>query len=145
MSILRVWRRSAMVVLWTVASALLTVGCGQSSDPEIDRIRVFGAIEWQGGSVDEGTISLYPISAKGTQTGSKRPSASTAIRGGRYEFTARNGPTVGPHRAEVILYAGEKPRKPGGGSPPPNMLSRDWTFKVDIPEDGPFEKNFTLD
>ena len=145
MSTLRVWRQFVGTIFWAAVSALVTVGCGQSSDPEIDRIRVFGVIEWRGGSVDEGTISLYPVSAKGTQPGSKRPSASTAIRGGRYEFTARNGPTVGPHRAELILYSGEKPRKPSGGSPPPKMQSRDWTFVVDVPKDGPFEKNFSLD
>lgn len=54
MSTLRVWRQFVGIIFWATVSALVTVGCGQSSDPEIDRIRVFGAIEWRGGSVDVG-------------------------------------------------------------------------------------------
>jgi hypothetical protein len=88
-------------------------------------------------------ISFLPVEG---QTG---PAATAAIENGRYQLNRKQGPVAGPHRVVVIVdydakaafFSGPQGRGPG----PPARSPRRWESEVNVPEEGPFEYNVTMD
>lgn len=122
--------------------ALLPGGCGVGSDGP-RRLPVSGHVEREGVAVEEASINFLP--ADGT-TG---PSAVTGITDGEYKFTGQNGPTAGKYRVLIQLPPPKRNRKQDaetGIRAPASTEKTSWEFKgVEIPADGPFETDFTLD
>ena len=77
------------------------------------------------------------------------PAATAGIEDGRYQFTEETGPAAGPHR---VLIRTDPPKgmmvqmldeqQPAGQSAP---AGGPWEFDVDVPPEGSFQKDFTLD
>ncbi|HID21686.1 MAG TPA: hypothetical protein EYP14_04720 [Planctomycetaceae bacterium] len=130
-------------------ASLIASGCQGDVAPR--RVAVSGTVRQTGSPVEQGSISFLP------EKGLQGPAANTAIRQGRYHFTASNGPSPGPHRVLIVL-APEQP--PEGGSAtgpfkakgPPPGTRRDspgdqtrWEFHIVVPDEPKYEKNFVLD
>ena len=114
----------------------IIVGCGGEQGPK--RIVVSGKVRRGGQPMTNASISYLP------EAGHSGPAATTGIIDGQYRFTSKNGPSAGPHGVVIRLGA------PGKGfgkkeEDVPESGARSWQFKADVPEEGPWEKDFTLD
>jgi hypothetical protein len=80
----------------TALCLLASAGCGANVDP---RRPMHGEVTVDSLRVERGSISFLPT---GETVG---PAATTAIAGGRYEFTRSNGPYTGTYRVKVGIIA----------------------------------------
>ncbi len=124
----------------------LLVGCTGGDGP--DRVPMRGSVTRDGSPVAQGTVSLLPAE------GHSGPAATTAIEQGRFEFDGTNGPAAGPHRlvvslgldkADFLATAGKEGAGRGRTGPPVAPSAGRWEFRVDVPKQGPFEYDITLD
>ncbi len=76
-----------------LACLVCVTGCSSATS----RVEVAGEVTVDASPVSDGTISLLP------DRGHRGPAATTAIQGGRFQFTTADGPLPGPHRAVVSL------------------------------------------
>jgi hypothetical protein len=126
-------------------------GCG-SDGP--GRHALYGKIS--GAEDKKGSITFVPLGEP------PRPSATTAITDGRYEFGSDTGPCSGSHRVlvrfdELQPRATAQPEEPAAGSDkilqidrrqrrvtfqPPSFVEK--TVEVEVPEDGPWELDIQL-
>jgi hypothetical protein len=120
----------------------LVAGCG-SGDSEPQRIRVGGEVHVSGAPISGASISYLPKEAH------RGPAATACIEDGHYLFTEDTGPAAGPHRVlirtnppkgmMVRMLDEQKPADPSAHAGGP------WEFHVDVPSEGPFQKDFALD
>lgn len=83
--------RAALLVATVTLFALLP-GCGGDG-----RVKLEGAVSYDGTPIDNGTITFVPAGGEDA----KRPKASARITDGKYAFEADFGPMPGAHRVEV--------------------------------------------
>ena len=114
-------------------------GCGETGPR---RVPIYGMVQQAGSPVPGGILSLLPAE------GHHGPAVTAAIENGRYELDETNGPVAGPHKLVVVLEAGDKMgflrEKSTPSRPSPGSAGR-FEFHVEVPEEGPFEHNVTLD
>ena len=125
------------------AGVLCLSGCG-APEPGPERVPVFGTVERAGAPLSNASISFLP------QEGHSGPAASTGIDGGQYRFTAANGPVAGPHRVVIRLSPpakglGKTDQQRQTEAPSDADGPTNWQFQIDVPAEGPFEKDFRLD
>ncbi len=118
-----------------LAALSIIIGCGGGEGPE--RIVVSGKVERGGQPLGNASISYLPAD------GHQGPAATTGIVDGRYSFTAESGPVAGPHQVVIRLSApgkdfDAKAEKEQAGGP------SSWQLKADVPEQGPWEKDFVV-
>jgi hypothetical protein len=150
-STLRTGRCTMLLGLLGLLACVPLGGCG-SDGP--GRHALYGKIS--GAEEKKGSITFVPLGEP------PRPSATTAIADGRYEFGSDTGPCSGPHRVLVRLdeapgQAAAPSEQPEAGSDkilqidrqqrrvtfqPPSFVEK--TVEVEVPEDGPWELDIHL-
>lgn len=129
--------------MWPLRVGLIVVGllCGCGSEDGPKRIPVHGTVEWSAKAVPDGSISFLPAE------GLKGPAANAPIIEGGYDFTSENGPSPGPHRAVIgfVPPKSELLQSAPTGRGSQGQSRTKWEFDVVIPDEGSFEKSFTLE
>lgn len=128
----------AVLAAWLACAG--SAGCSGRDGPQ--RIVVEGAATRDGSPVEKASISFLPAA------GHHGPAATTMIEQGRYRLGPDEGPAAGPHRVIVEMAGDDKSaflsaaRDEGVPAGPP---ARRWEFEVEVPAEGPFEHDVTLD
>jgi len=126
-----------------LAGMFFSAGCGSGeSGPE--RIAISGKVARAGSPLSNASISYLPTD------GHKGPAATTGIEDGEYRFTKKTGPTAGPHRVVIRLSPPGKDLGPADPEAPakgqiPDENPKSWEYQVDVPAEGPFDKDFHLE
>jgi hypothetical protein len=89
-----VWPRIGRVTGLAVAMLPFVAGCGHPSGPP--RVAVRGEVSLDDSPLKSGVIRFIPTG------GTKGPVAVTAIKEGRYELTAPEGPVLGNNSIEIV-------------------------------------------
>ncbi|MES2788639.1 MAG: hypothetical protein V4719_03385 [Planctomycetota bacterium] len=132
----------------SLLGCVVIAGCGSDqSGPQ--RVAMEGIVTRDGTPLLSGSISLSP------QKGHSGPAVNAGIQDGIYRVSSANGPVAGQYEVLISDNSGLKrdkkleleadregrPRpKPG-----PATKSQSWQFKIDIPDEGAFERDFSLD
>lgn len=140
--------------IWLLALVLAVTLAGCGGGGEVDRHPVFGTI--LGAQDRSGSISFIPFGDP------PRPSATTAVEAGRYEFDRSNGPCSGQHTVIIAFQTPSQPLAPGvpqapGGKPdkfsrPPRRAPgaprpsrpEEKKLQVVVPSSGPWQLDFQL-
>ena len=135
-----------------LAVALLAAGCGRGDG--VTRLPLYGTVLLPGGEGLNGTITFLPAA------GHDGPAAVGSVVNGTYCFTRINGPAAGSHRVLVervipkvqrLETRGQRAGPAGKpGSPPAKTASAgtskmDWALSRDLPAQGPYQCDFTLE
>ncbi|MFM9962748.1 MAG: hypothetical protein ACKV2Q_16180 [Planctomycetaceae bacterium] len=99
--------------LCLVVLAMMALGCG--SEP-FQRGAVQGQITFDGQPVASGTITFVPIGA------SPGASASGEVVEGQFRILAKQGPSVGIHRVEVLAVRNNGQKEAGSPYPAGTMV-----------------------
>lgn len=83
-------------------------GCGSTTGPA--RFPIRGTVRIGSVPASEGQVRFVP------SQGHTGPVAATSIRDGRYEFSAEEGPTAGPHDVSIVV---QRPVASGSRKPSP--------------------------
>ncbi|MHB1036332.1 MAG: hypothetical protein ACYC35_16925 [Pirellulales bacterium] len=138
-------RRSERIGSWMLALVAVACGCSGRSGPA--RVAGEGTVRRGGALVDEGLVSFQPAA------GHSGPAATTVIVAGHYRFDASNGPVPGPHRVVVrVIESNKMARMKGDASADSKAAPKDGKtapstreFAFDVPELGPFRKDFAFE
>jgi hypothetical protein len=148
---MRIDRSSTLPGLLGLLACLSFCGCG-SDGPGRDAL--YGKIS--GADEEEGSITFVPLGEPA------RPSATTAIADGRYEFSSNTGPCSGLHRVlvrfgEPRAQADSQPEQPKAGTDKILQIDRrqrraifqvpsfvEKTIEVEVPENGRWELDIQL-
>jgi hypothetical protein len=110
------------------------LGCGETAGS--GRLPVYGQLSGGDSQSLSGSISFTPAKGHAGLGG------TCALQNGAYKFDKTNGPTAGSHDV-IIRRTVTKPtefqRMPG---PQPRQ---EWNLKADVPENGPYRIDLTLD
>ena len=127
----------ALVVITSVSFLLRW---GKESVPR--RFPLHGTVNWGGQPADNVVVSVVPDGQN------KGPAANCQAHNGTYQFNTENGPGAGPHRVVITHYALQPDieayaKALRNAKTVHQQLS--WEFTFDVPEQGPWKKDFTLE
>lgn len=114
------------VTMWCCLT--ICMGCGGPSGPQ--RVSVSGKIVVDNKPLAGGSISFLPAE------GHRGPAANGIVMNGRYQISATEGPTAGPHVATIHLIPGKNASgtslSTSSGKPPKTQ----WEVKVQVDDKG---------
>lgn len=121
-----------------MSSAFLLTFIASCGRTEPARIPGGGSVSLPEGSPENFAITFVPTS------GVAAPSATTIVKGGKYQFNKKDGPAKpGVYRIviqEPVVPVPRPERMKGAVA----KKERNWNFEFSVPDKGPFSKDFEL-
>ena len=136
--------RAARRFVWRAAGTVLAVvfatGCSGSGDEK--RVEFKGSVSYRGRPLVRGTVSVLPAE------GQSGAATMVVIEQGRFHFQKSDGPVPGPCRIVVLVNPEDweamvVPEDQRSMEPEP--VTKRWEFRVDVPEESPFQHDLELD
>lgn len=122
------------MLLMTVSSLLLPLGCGGSTGPR--RVQVYGDIQVDGQALEAGVIRFLP------GEGNKGPAANVLISRGRFSFSATDGPQPGLYRVLIAISSPTTGKFSADSSAPVGRV--EWQAMLKVPDETSFKQDFQL-